>query len=127
VDTGRGVAVIVTVKANRRSSATKQREAARSNRHEVLHERNLLLALVAAQFPAHIAPSKFATSAKDDWKWIVCVHLPERYLVWRISDEERRTVFAALAERPDDSERHTHEEKIGTLEALVAGLQARKA
>jgi hypothetical protein len=113
------------VKATRRSSATKQRDAARSNRHEVLHERNLLLALLTAQYPAHIAPSAFATSAKDDWKWIVCVHLPARHLVWRISDEERRTVFAALAEQPDDSERHTHDEKIATLEALVADMPAR--
>lgn len=103
----------------RPTSATAQRDAARRNRYEVLYERNLLLRLLCAQFPAHVAPAATAKSPTDTWRWVVCVHTPTGYFTWKITEEDRETVFVALDERPDDWERHTHEHKIAALEELV--------
>jgi hypothetical protein len=100
-------------------SATAQRDAARRNRYEILYERNLLLRLLCAHFPAHVAPAATAKSPTDTWRWVVCVHTPTGKFTWKITDEDRTTVFVALNERPDDWDRHTHGDKIAGLEDLV--------
>jgi hypothetical protein len=108
-----------TVTKRATKTATAQRDAARRNRYEVLYERNLLLRLLCAQFRAHVAPATTATSPTDTWRWVVCLHTPNGNQTWKITDEEREMLFAALPERPDDAERHTHDQKIAALEDLV--------
>ncbi|HMF95112.1 MAG TPA: hypothetical protein VKE96_12490 [Vicinamibacterales bacterium] len=132
--------------STRHLSATDQRDAARRNRYEIIHERNLLLALLTRIYPSHLAPTR-ATTARprpltdgsivqeapqasrdyDQMRFVVCVHTPLRILAWKISVEEREEVFGHLAETEDDWVPHTKEEKIDTLEALVAQLAARPA
>src|SRR5580765_8159888 len=107
------------VRTRRTASATAQRDAARRNRYVVLYERNLLLRLLCAQFPAHLAPAATAKSATDTWRWVVCLHTPTGHLTWKITDEDKETMFAELPERPDDWDRHTHDHKIAALEELV--------
>jgi hypothetical protein len=100
--------------------ATAQRDAARRNRYEVIYERTLLLALLTAKFPSHIAPVRAKISPTDEWKWVVCVHTPTANLAWKISDEDRTTIFAKLLDRPDDADTLTKEAKVERLEELVA-------
>jgi len=108
-----------------RKSARSERDAARDNRNELVHERNLLLALLTKTKRckgSHIAPSKTTTSKLDTWRWVVCLHMSGRRETWKISDEQRRHVFAHLKDAPDDWVPHPHADKLLHLEQLVDEL-----
>jgi len=99
--------------------ATHQRDAARANRNEVIIERNLLLALLTQQYEAHVTELE----DKRFWGWALCLHTPAGHLAWKITDDERQTVFAHVEAAPNDWVRMTHGEKIDGLKRLVGELQ----
>jgi hypothetical protein len=110
----------------RYDASTKQRDAARRNRLEVIEERTLLLALLATKLPAHIAPLRVKPSATDQFKWALCLHSADdkTRVTWKISHLDRMTTFERLPLRADDADPdQTKDSRIEALERLV-GLSA---
>lgn len=51
-------------------------------------ERNKLLALISRIFPSHLSRHPAEEEWEDDWRNIVCVHLPSGQATWHIHDQE---------------------------------------
>lgn len=92
--------------------------AARANRHKFIAERNLLLAVFTRLWPSHVAPSKYG-----GWPWTVCVHSPAGQLAWRITDEERTTIFAHLPMQASDWDGHTTAKRTRRLQELAEWIE----
>jgi hypothetical protein len=84
-------------------SVTARLDASREARNDRVDEVVYLLAVLTRTAEwrplAHIAPldSPRATSTMN---FVVCVHVNDELLVWRISDFERLEYFSHLKERP---------------------------
>ncbi len=72
------------------------------------HERDLLVALVSKLFPSHLA--RHEGEWEDDWRNIVCVHLPTGQATWHIHDSELSD-FAHLGLCAGHWDGHTTDEK----------------
>jgi len=107
----------------RKVSTTEQRDRARATRNNMIDERNMLLRLLCAQFPAHLAEVANLTSRRDGTQllpYVVCLHIRGGHkLAWKISEEDRAQWFADLPERADDWEYHTHDTKLELLADLI--------
>jgi len=81
-------------------------------------ERNKLVAALARLFPAHLCRHEEAdTTWENDWRWIVCVHLPTGQVTWHIHDSERE-MFSFLEEGLNHWDGHNNEVKYDRVARL---------
>lgn len=82
-------------------------------------ERDRMVAALSKLFPAHLARHT-DPDWEDDWRTIVCVHLPTGQATWHIHDSERPW-FRHLWPDPDCAwDGHSTDEKYERLAALEA-------
>lgn len=77
-------------------------------------ERNRLVALLSALFPARLQRHPTNEEWEDDWRWVVFVDLPEGQASWHIHDSELMMFSHLTKVRPEDAilwDGHTTEEK----------------
>lgn len=110
-------------------------------------ERDALVAALSTLFPSHLSrhPDEDATW-DDDWRWIVCVHIPtlvdvggavaqaagldsrwqpkNQQVTWHIHDSEL-PMFSHLTPSMNHWDGHSTEEKYRRLAALVAPKEKR--
>ena len=82
----------------------------------VYRERDQLVAALSKLFPAHLALHDGA-DWEDDWRNIVCVHLPAGQATWHIHDSEL-PLFGHLVHTAGHWDGHSTEEKYARLNAL---------
>jgi hypothetical protein len=81
-------------------------------------ERDQLVAALSKVYPAHLAwHPEDDKSWEDDWRNIVCVHLPTGQATWHIHDREVPW-FDHLVRLPAHWDGHTTEEKYDRLAAI---------
>ena len=85
----------------------------------MIHERNLLLALLTQQYEAHVVPLEDTSF----WSVALCLHTPAGHLGWKLTEIERQEMFAHVPEAPADWVKMTQAEKLEKLEQLVAELR----
>lgn len=83
---------------------------------DVYAERDRLVAALSKVFPSHLARHT-GDAWEDDWRTIVCIHLPTGQATWHVHDSERPW-FAHLAEEPDHWDGHSTGEKYARLEQI---------
>lgn len=81
-------------------------------------ERDQLIAALSKVFPSHLA--RHEGPWEEDWRNIVCVHLPTGQATWHVHDGEM-PLFAHLPEGLNHWDGHTTEEKYERLRALQRG------
>ena len=79
-------------------------------------ERNRLVAALAKCFPAHLCRHE-EPGYEDDWRNIVCIHLPTGQATWHIHDSEV-PLFGHLPIEGSHWDGHTTEEKYARLAAV---------
>lgn len=109
------------------------REAStKAQKDNAYSERDQLVAALSKVFPAHLCRhSDEDTEWENDWRWIVCIHIPEYKLVvdtgrweaveaqvtWHIHDDEL-SLFGHLSDEPNHWDGHTTEDKYRRLARL---------
>jgi hypothetical protein len=88
----------------------------RAQKDAAYAERDRLVAALSKQFPAHLARHEGA-DWEDDWRNIVCVHLPTGQATWHIHDSEVPW-FAHLPMGDAHWDGHSTGEKYRRLDAL---------
>jgi len=89
---------------------------------EVYHERDILVAVLAALWPSHLSRHE-GGEWEDDWRNIVCVHTPNGQATWHIHDSEL-VFFRGLETRPGHWDGHTTVEKYCRLTDWVAAQRS---
>jgi len=92
---------------------------------EVYSERNRLVSALSKLFESHLCRHPNSdTSWEDNWRNIVCIHLPTGQATWHIHDDDL-LLFAHLVQQdevrgatPNHWDGHTTEEKYKRLAAL---------
>jgi hypothetical protein len=81
-------------------------------------ERDQLVAALSKQYESHL--SRHEGEWEDDWRWIVCVHLPTGQATWHIHDSEL-PLFDHLigTARASHWDGHSTDEKYERLNALT--------
>jgi hypothetical protein len=79
-------------------------------------ERNRLVAALAKCFPAHLCRHE-EPGYEDDWRNIVCIHLPTGQATWHIHDSEV-PLFGHLPVEDGHWDGHTTEEKYARLASV---------
>lgn len=87
-----------------------------AKRNAAYRERDQLVAALSKQFDAHLA--RHSGEWEDDWRNIVCIHLPTGQATWHIHDSEL-PLFAHLACTDDHWDGHSTEEKYRRVNALL--------
>lgn len=83
---------------------------------EVYAERDQLVAALSKCFPAHLCRHE-GEGWEDDWRNIVCIHLPTGQATWHIHDSELGW-FEHLRKTYSHWDGHSTEEKYRRLAAL---------
>lgn len=98
-----------------------QVEVARKAKDSAYHERDILVAALSKTYPSHFLRHPDSdTTWEDDWRNIVCVHLPTGQATWHIHDSEWH-MFLHLTPGSVPCEGwdgHTTEEKYRRVNAL---------
>lgn len=91
----------------------------RARKDGAYRERDALVCALSKAFPAHLCrhPEEHV-EWDDDWRWIVCVHLPTGQATWHIHDSER-SHFYHLEVGENHWDGHSTEEKYRRLAALA--------
>ena len=97
----------------RAEGAATEREA----KNAAYAERDQLVAALSKRFPAHLARHDRA-DWEDDWRNIVCIHLPAGQATWHIHDSELPW-FAHLPQLPGHWDGHSTDEKYRRLAGLL--------
>jgi hypothetical protein len=85
-------------------------------------ERDRLVAALSKVFPSHLARHPESDETwDDDWRWIVCIHLPDGQATWHIHDSEFKW-FSHLRQENNHWDGHTTEEKYKRLGSLKEQL-----
>ncbi len=93
----------------------------REKKRGAYEERARVVAALSKVFPSHLARHPDEDKDwDDDWRWIVCVHLPTGQATWHIHDSQE-ALFSHLQNAPNHWDGHTTEEKHQRLEALPKG------
>ena len=92
-------------------------DAAMAMRDAVYRERDALVAALSKVFPAHLA--RHQGDWEDDWRNIVCIHLPTGQATWHIHDSEL-IMFGHLRMERDHWDGHSTKEKYRRVNALSA-------
>jgi hypothetical protein len=89
----------------------------------VYRERDSLVAALSKNYEAHLARHE-GDDWEDDWRNIVCIHLPAGQVTWHIHDSEL-LLFAHLADVPrlQHWDGHDTHEKYRRLNALPPPLR----
>lgn len=88
-----------------------------AEKDSVYAERNRLVAALSKVFPSHLsAHDPDDETWEDDWRTIVCVHLPDGQVTWHIHDSHR-DLFIHLSQGVNHWDGHTTEEKYKRLAA----------
>ena len=82
----------------------------------VYRERDQLVAALSKHYQAHLTRHE-GDDWEDEWRNIVCIHLPTGQVTWHVHDSEVR-LFVHLDERPGHWDGHGTEEKYRRLNAL---------
>jgi hypothetical protein len=88
----------------------------RTQKDAAYAERDRLVAALSKQFRAHLCRHEGA-DWEDDWRNIVCIHLPTGQATWHIHDSEVPW-FAHLRMDGAHWDGHSTEEKYRRLDAL---------
>jgi hypothetical protein len=80
-------------------------------------ERDRLVAALSKHYPAHLCRHE-GTDWEDEWRYIVCIHLPTGQATWHIHDSELPW-FSHLAYGAAHWDGHSTEEKYARLAALA--------
>lgn len=80
---------------------------------DVYAERDRLVSALSKLYPAHLRRHEGGVW-DDDWRNVVCIHLPSGQVSWHIPDRELE-LFAHLAMKEDDYDGHDTEEKYERL------------
>lgn len=93
-------------------SAIKNRITAISvGKDEAYKERNVLVAALSKQYYSHLCRHPETDTAwENDWRWIVCIHLPTGQATWHIHDTELG-LFNHLDRGVNHFDGHSTEEK----------------
>lgn len=90
---------------------------------QVYGERDRLVCALSKLFPSHLARHPEEDKEwEDDWRWIVCIHLPAGQATWHIHDSERDW-FNHLEVEKGHWDGHTTEEKYKRIEELQEELK----
>ncbi|SRR5258708_2353400 len=84
----------------------------------VYRERDQLVAALSKLFPAHLTRHE-GDDWEDEWRWVVCIHLPTGQATWHIHDSEL-SLFGHLGRTTitDHWDGHSTEEKYRRLNGL---------
>lgn len=94
------------------SEAVKQLESEKS---QAYWERNQLVLYLSKQFQSHLCRHPESDIRWDkDWRWIVCIHLPEGQATWHIHESEIAE-FNHLKEETSHWDGHTTLDKYNRL------------
>ena len=94
--------------------------AIRQHKDEAYAERDKVVALLSKCFPSHLCRHPDADLTWDnDWRWIVCIHLPTGQATWHIHDSEKPD-FEHLQVEDNHWDGHNTEEKYRRLAAINA-------
>jgi len=80
-------------------------------------ERDRLVAALSKCFPSHLVQHKGA-DWEDDWRNIVCIHLPTGQVTWHIHDSEVEWFSHLPTDEIHNWDGHTTAEKYERLAAL---------
>lgn len=83
--------------------------------NSVYAERDKLVSALSKQFPSHLCTHE--GEWEDDWRNIVCVHLPTGQATWHIHDSELAW-FTHLSKQDNHWDGHTTDEKYERVLAL---------
>lgn len=86
--------------------------------NSVYRERDQLVAALSKLFPAHLAWHD-GDEWEDEWRNVVCIHLPNGQVTWHIHESERCQFFEHLAAEPGHWDGHSTDEKYRRLNALL--------
>ena len=93
-------------------------ESLRAQKDAAYQERDMLVAALSKEFDAHLCRHPDEDADWDnDWRWIVCVHLPTGQATWHIHDSEL-SMFAHLRRGENHWDGHSTDEKYRRLAAL---------
>lgn len=96
----------------------KEKEQLEKAKDSAYWERNQLVAALSKLFPSHLA--KHADNDpewEEDWRTIVCIHLPTGQVTWHIHDSEVG-YFDHLLYKENHWDGHSAEEKYRRLRKL---------
>lgn len=99
-----------------------QLRAATVARNAAYHERNTLVAALSKVYPSHLSLHPDSdTTWEDDWRHIVCVHLPTGQATWHVHDAEWHLFVHLTYDIPGCPgwDGHTTEEKYLRLNRLL--------
>ena len=104
---------------DRRVYVTPLGAAAAAQRDAVYRERDQVVAALSKVFPSHLA--RHEGEWDDEWRNIVCIHLPAGQARWHIHDAELPLVAHLKVIEPDDWDGHSTREKYNRLHDLAPG------
>ena len=86
----------------------------------VYAERDRLVAALSKSYPAHLAwhDAYPGDGWDDEWRNIVCIHLPTGQVTWHIHERELPW-FAHLGREPNHWDGHDTAEKYARLERIA--------
>ncbi len=97
------------------SPKVSSRDYERILKRSVIDRELVLVAVLSRVWPSHLAPP---LKPQVTFKWIVCVHSPAGFLVWRVSDEEL-PLFDHLERRENDAVDYVAGDKLALLLLLA--------
>jgi hypothetical protein len=93
------------------------------DKDNVYAERNRLVAALSKCFPAHLCRHPDNEDWEDDWRTIVCVHLPTGQATWHIHDSEV-PLFSHLGTTDNHWDGHGTDEKYERLSRLPVQVES---
>lgn len=88
-------------------------------KNQAYTERDQLVAAISKCFPSHLCRHPDSDIEwEDDWRWIVCIHLPTGQATWHIHESELPW-FSHLERKSNHWDGHSTEEKYRRLAALL--------
>lgn len=85
---------------------------------EVYRERDRLVSALSKVYPSHLAWHEGDPGWSDDWRNIVCVHLPTGQATWHVHLGEVSSLFGHLAVGENHWDGHSTGEKYARLAAV---------
>ena len=91
----------------------------RARKDNAYTERNRLVAALSKLFPAHLSRHPYDPCWDNDWRTIVCIHLPTGQATWHIHDSELPMFDHLPRSKAHRWDGHTTEEKYERLAAMA--------
>ena len=95
-----------------------QLQDARAEKDFAYHERDMLVSALSKVYPSHVARHPDSDETwEDEFRTIVCVHLPTGQATWHVHDSEAG-LFSHLVSGGEHWDGHLTAEKYDRLSAL---------